>query len=98
MDFSAAEKARGVKFCTRVGLLSEQVFSAFGEHWLAGSHGGDGITSRVNPLYIRNAVRMTDVRSLAQISKPAATVGGHSELAAEASTKAVWCDLGLQAC
>ena len=26
-DFSAAEKARGVKFCMRVGLLSGQVFS-----------------------------------------------------------------------
>jgi len=26
-DFSAAEKARGVKFCTCVGLLSGQVFS-----------------------------------------------------------------------
>ena len=38
---------------------------------------------------------MTDVRSSAQISKPAATVGGHSELAAEASTKAVWWDLRL---
>ena len=47
-DFSAAEKARGVKFCTHVGLLSGQVFSPFGEHWLAGSHGGGGITSRMN--------------------------------------------------
>jgi len=43
-DFSTAEKDRGVKFCTRVWLLSEQVFSPFGEHWLAGSYGG-GITS-----------------------------------------------------
>jgi len=31
------EKARGVKFCMRVGLLSVQVFSHFGEHWLAGT-------------------------------------------------------------
>jgi len=30
-DFSAAERDRGVKFCVRVGLLSEQVFSPFGE-------------------------------------------------------------------
>jgi len=29
-DFPAAEKARGVKFCTRVGLLPRQVFSPFG--------------------------------------------------------------------
>ena len=48
MYFSAAEKDRGVKFCMRVrlGLLSGQVFSHFGEIWLAGSHGG-GITSGV---------------------------------------------------
>ena len=44
-DFSAAEKDRGVKFCTRAGLLSGQVFSHFGEFWLAGSHGG-GISLR----------------------------------------------------
>jgi len=47
-DFSAAGKARGVKFCMRVtvGLLSRQVFSPFGEHWLAGSHGSGGISRR----------------------------------------------------
>jgi len=46
-DFSAAEKVRGVKFCMRVGLLTRQVFSPFGEDWHAGSHGG-GITSGMN--------------------------------------------------
>jgi len=30
----------------RVGLLSGQVFSPFGEDWLAGSHGGGGISRR----------------------------------------------------
>jgi len=35
-DFSAAEKVRDTKFCMRVDLLSGQVFSPFGEHWLAG--------------------------------------------------------------
>jgi len=45
-DFLAAEKARGVKFCTRVGLLPRQIFSPFGEDWLAGSHGGGGISRR----------------------------------------------------
>jgi len=45
-DFSAAEKARGVKFCVRVGLLSGQVFSPFDEDRLAGSHGGGGISRR----------------------------------------------------
>jgi len=38
-------KDRGVKFCMRVGLLSRQAFSLFGELWLAGSHGGGGNTS-----------------------------------------------------
>jgi len=38
-DFSAAEKVRGVKFCMHIGLLSGQVFSPFGEHWLAGVTG-----------------------------------------------------------
>ena len=46
-DFSATERARGVKFCMPVGLLSGQVFSPFGEDWLTGSHGG-GITSGMN--------------------------------------------------
>jgi len=35
-------KANGVKFCMHVGLLSGQVFSPFGEDWLAGSHEGGG--------------------------------------------------------
>jgi len=41
-DFSAAEKDRGMKFCTRarVRLLSGQVLFHFGELWLAWSHGG----------------------------------------------------------
>jgi len=47
-DFSAAEKARGVKFCMSVGLLSGQVFSPFGEHWLARSHEGGGLTNGMN--------------------------------------------------
>ena len=48
MDFSVAEKDRGMNFCMRVGLLSGEVFSPFGELWLAGSHGGGSITSRMN--------------------------------------------------
>jgi len=46
-NFSAAEKARGVKFCVHVGLLSGQVFSHFGELWLARSHGSGGSTSGI---------------------------------------------------
>jgi len=57
-DFSAAEKDRGVKFCMRVGLLSGQVFSHFGELWHAGSHGG-GITSGTR--YIEIAVGQSEL-------------------------------------
>jgi len=46
-------------------------------------------------LWLWNTIPMSDARSSAQISKPAATVGGHSELAAEASTKAVWWSMRL---
>ena len=42
-DFSAAERDRGVKFCM---CISRQVFSPFGEVWLARSHGGGGISGQ----------------------------------------------------
>jgi len=45
---SDGKKIRGEKFCTHVGLLSGQVFFPFGELWLAGSHGGGGMTSGMN--------------------------------------------------
>ena len=51
---SGGKRYRGVKFCTRVGLLSGQVFSSFGEDWLARSHGGGGITSDQCPLPFKN--------------------------------------------
>jgi len=57
-DFSAAEKDRGVKFCMRVRILSGQIFSHFGELWLAGSHGG-GITSVMS--YIEIAVGQSEL-------------------------------------
>jgi len=38
---------------------------------------------------------MTNVRSWKQISKPAATLGGQSDLRSAVSTKAVWWDLRL---
>ena len=44
MDFSVAEKDRGVKFCMRVRLLSGMSFSHFGELWLVVSH-NSGISS-----------------------------------------------------
>jgi len=57
-DFSAEEKDIGVKFCMRVRLLSGQVFSHFGELWLAWSHDG-GITSGMS--YIEIAVGQSEV-------------------------------------
>ena len=46
-SFSAAEKARCVKFCMCVGVLSGQVFSPFGDselgavaRWAVGTGGG----------------------------------------------------------
>ena len=50
-DFSSAENDRGVKFRTRVRLLSGQVFCHYGELWLARSHGG-GITFGMSYIHI----------------------------------------------
>ena len=75
--------ARSVKFCMRVGLLSGQVCSPFGELWLAGSHGGDGI-SRYEPSV-----------PCWPLATPAARVGGHWQLRGAALLKAVWWDLCL---
>jgi len=61
-DFSVAEKDRGVKFCMCVSLLSGQVFSHFGELWLAMSHGG-GITSGMS--YIKIAVGQSELGAVA---------------------------------
>jgi len=41
--FLSGGKCWDVKFCMHIGLLSRQVFSPFGEFWLAGSHGGSGL-------------------------------------------------------
>jgi len=46
----------------RVRLLSRQVFSHFGELWLAGSHGG-GITSRMS--YIEITVGQSELGAVA---------------------------------
>jgi len=48
---SAAGKDSGVKLGMLVRLLSGQVFSHFGELWLAWSHGG-GITSEMSYIKI----------------------------------------------
>jgi len=72
-------KGGGVKFCMRVGLLSGQFFSPFGELWLAGSHGVGGITSGMN------------LRRILCVG----AWHGHSEFGAAALLKAVWWDLRL---
>ena len=60
-------------------LLSGQVFSPFGEHWLAGSHGGGGISRRPGVGSADRAVASMLTR-----------VGGHWELRAAALLKAVY--------
>jgi len=62
MDFSAVEKDSGVKFCMCVWLLSGQVFSHFGELWLAGSH-GSGITSGMSCIQIAPGGKMPTYQS-----------------------------------
>ena len=73
------EKDKGVKFCMHVGLVSRQVFSPFGELWLAGNHGSSGITSGMNGSGRSCALER----------------GMGSELGAAALLKAVWWDLHL---
>jgi len=83
MDFSAAEKDRGVKFCMRVGLLSSQVFPLW---WTLARVGVTGAAA-----YVRTAHHV-----MARDSLPtAARVGGHWESGAAALLKAVWWDLHL---
>jgi len=57
-DFSSAKKDSSVKLRMLVQLLSGQVFSHFGELWLAWSHGGS-ITSGVS--YIQIAVGQSEL-------------------------------------
>jgi len=79
------ERARGVKFCIRVGLLSGQVFSPFGEIWPRGC-------SPSSPRSV--CAEVTWEKNLTWEEKLAARlVGchgsvGHSELAAVACTEA----------
>jgi len=80
-DFSAAEKARGVKFCLHDGLLSGQS-SPFLVNF-----GSRGVTGTAAYVRVRG-------REMAREFLPtAATVGGHWESGAEALLKAVWWDL-----
>jgi len=87
-DFSAAQKDRGVKFCTQVRLLSAMSFSHFGELRLAESHGG-GITSGMYTL--ANWMQATapgEARWGFGIGCRGSV--GQSELGAAALLKAVW--------
>lgn len=107
MDFSAVEKARGLKFCMRVGLLSGQVFSPFGE---LGMHGVMGAA-----FFVAVGIDMHDqephrdyswhtgagaeprlpASSTYHLSAPAERFRGHLELGASVLRKAVWWDLSL---
>jgi len=78
-----------------VGLLSGQLFSPFGEDWLAGSHGGGGISRRPGVdrrmlLVVLHGYDPELDRQIVWLSSVVTTVGGHWELRAVASTKAVW--------
>jgi len=84
-DFSVVENNRDVKFCMCISLLSGQVFSHFGELWLAGSDGSSttlginiGIGSRHSNSYGSSYVEIAVE---------------HSELGVAALLKAVWWDV-----
>jgi len=70
-----------------VDLLFRQVFSPFGELWLAGSHGG-GIT-------LAMSIRVGSGHSNCYGSRCIEIAVGHSEFGAAALLKAVWWDLRL---
>jgi len=70
-----------------------QVFSPFGEDWLAGSHGG-GITFPDEPHIISILTERWSASTVPLLSM-LMTVGGHGELQAAALLKAVWWDFRL---
>jgi len=88
----------------RVGLLSGQVFSPFGEHWLAGSHGGGGISrwpgvDRRMLLVIIHEQAGVESAVRAVVIHMVTTVGRHWELQAAALLKAEYGAVCvLQAC
>ena len=78
----------------RVGLLSGHVFSPFGERWLAGNHGGGGISRRPGVGSADHAGRHLWYkpeldRRIVRLSSMVMTVDGHWELRAAALLKAV---------
>ena len=78
----------------RTGLLP------FGEDWLAGSHGGGGISRRPGVGSADHAGRHPWYkpelnRRFVQLSSMVTTVGGHWELRATALRKAVWWGMRL---
>jgi len=86
-----------MKFCVHAGLLSGQVFSPFGEHWLAESHGSGGISRRPGVDWRMLLVVMDEqagvesaVRAVVIYSSMVTTVGRHWELQAATLLKAVW--------
>ena len=84
----------------RVGLLSGQVFAPFGEDWLAGSHGGGGISRRPGVdrrmlLVVIHGYELELNRRIVRLSSMVTTVGGHWELRAAALLKAVWWGMRL---
>jgi len=85
-----------VKFCTRVDLLSGQVFSPFGEHCLRGVTGAALLPGRAVGIDV-GGVASGDYQRLRHNHPPApgARVGGPSEFRATMLLKAVWLAMRL---
>ena len=92
-DFSAAEKDRGRKFCVCIRLLSGQVFSHFGEVWLAGSHDRSITSGMYASTHWTHAVAPGEPQWAVGIGFRGSV--GQSECGVAASCKAVWWDLRL---
>jgi len=92
-NFSAAKKVRGVKCCMRVRLLSGQVFSHFGELWLAKSHGGSISSGMYAATNWMQAAAPGEARWGFRIGCRGSV--GQSKLGEVALLKAVWWDLPL---
>jgi len=80
------ERARGVKFCVRVGLLSGHVFSPLGKF---GSRGVTG-AALLSGMYAATVVILRD-----RMDGACGGSVGQSELWAAALLKAVWWDFCL---
>jgi len=99
-DFSAAEKARGVKFCMHIGLLSGQVFFLLeikGQRSRSPGQKNALSAAKPHPASVRMVCKR--LQTSAFLWRARGDIGGGVqrglELGPAASTKAVWWDLHL---